>query len=56
MYTQGDFDGFDYKGKEIIVMVVSKYKCSLQFSLDYLEQAYSDLDYIGGEGDAILKK
>lgn len=36
MYTQGDFDGFDYK--------------------DYLEQAYSDLDYIGGEGDAILKK
>lgn len=28
----------------------------LQVSLDYLEQAYSDLDYIGGEGDAILKK
>ena len=25
-------------------------------SLDYLEQAYSDLDYIGGEGDAMLKK
>ena len=24
--------------------------------LDYLEQAYSDLDYIGGEGDAMLKR
>ena len=28
----------------------------MQFSSDYLEQAYSDLDYIGGEGETLLKK